>query len=68
MLTKAVAMRRQEAQRTGADPYARPAALAVHHDSRLAAQIRRLRNNLGGKLVNWGRRLQHYGEPQRLMG
>jgi len=67
MLTKAAAMRRQEAQRTGADPYAQPAYLAVHHDSRLAAQVRRLQTNLGGQLVCWGRRLQRYGEPQRLM-
>lgn len=67
MLTKAVAMRRQEAQRTGADPYARPVARTVHHESRLAANIRRFRTNLGGRLVCWGRRLQRYGEPQTLL-
>jgi hypothetical protein len=67
MLTKATSLRRQEAQRTGADPYARTTTLAVHHDSRLAAQIRRLRTHLGGQMVCWGRRLQRYGEPQGLL-
>ena len=67
MLTKAAAMRRQEVQRTGADPHARTVKMTVHRDSHLQAQVRRFRTNLGGHLVCWGRRLQRYGEPQRLM-
>jgi hypothetical protein len=66
MLTKAVALRRQEAQRTGGDPYPRTTTLAVHHDRQMAVHLRRLQTNLGGQLVCWGRRLQQYGEPQRL--
>lgn len=64
MLTKAAALRRQEAQRTGGDPYGRTVAMAVHHESRLAAQVGRFRINLGRRLVCWGRKLQRYGEPQ----
>ena len=67
MLTKAVALRRQEAQRTGADPYARPAALRVYRGLRLVGPVCRLQSYLGGRLVTWGQRLQHLGEPQTLL-
>jgi len=67
MLVKVAAMRRMEAQRTGADPYARAVAMPVHRDSHLAVQVRRLPSYLGSHLVTWGRRLQRYGEPQTLL-
>ncbi len=67
MLTKAVALRRQEAQRTGADPYAQPTATRVYRASRFPAQVRQLKGHLGSRLVNWGQRLQQYGEPQSLL-
>ena len=67
MLTKAVALRRQEAQRTGADPYARPAALQVYDGPRPTGPMRHLQSYLGARLVSWGRRLQHLGEPQTLL-
>jgi hypothetical protein len=67
MLTKAVALRRQEAQRTGADPYAQHAALRVYHPQSRPGQLRRLQSYLGGRLVTWGRYLQRVGEPQTLL-
>jgi hypothetical protein len=67
LLTKAVALRRQEAQRTGADPYAHPANLPVYRGPRPTGQVRQLQSYLGGRLVTWGRRLQRMGEPQTLL-
>ena len=67
MLTKAVALQRQEVQRTGADPYARPATLRVYRGPRPTGQVRRLQSYLGDRLVTWGRRLQRMGEPQTLL-
>jgi hypothetical protein len=67
LLTKAVALRRQEAQRTGADPYAPPAAMHVYRGEHRTVQVHRLQAYLGGRLVTWGRRLQRLGEPQTLL-
>lgn len=67
MMTKAVAMRRQELQRTGADPYDRAGSMPVYRDRRLAAHVGRLQIGLGRRLVYWGRRLQRYGQPQTLL-
>lgn len=67
LLTKAVAFRRQELQRTGADPYTQPAALPVYRPQGRTWQVRRLQCHLGDRLVSWGRRLQQLGEPQTLL-
>jgi hypothetical protein len=63
LTTKAVALKRQEAQRIAADPYRQPAETRVYRGNRLVPQVRRLRTYVGSRLVSWGRRLQQYGEP-----
>lgn len=67
MLTKAVAMRRQEAQRTAADPYPTCVAGPVYRNGHAPGRGRQLGALLGNHLVTWGRRLQQYGEPQTLL-
>lgn len=67
LLTKATAFKRQEVQRTGGDPYARPVEMRVYRGGRSGMHLQRLQTLLGDRLVCWGQRLQQYAEPQSLL-
>lgn len=67
MVTQSAALRRRELQRTGADPYAQPRATRVYRANGLPRRVRQLGDQLGCRLVQWGQRLQQYGEPQSLL-